>query len=476
MLNSSNTLPKDPWFAPVEIGQETPGINAILQRSHNTQLVLHLFQLHRRLTRAEIAMRTGLTFQTVANILDRLHKRRWVRKLPPQRLTARGAQSVPFELRGDAACSVGLQIDRDHISGLILNLAGEPLARRSVSVLSPSPAQALKTLGKFVKEFRGIPGVEGHLLGMGIAFCGLYDAIRDQIDHPHLLLAEGWRGLRVKEAFRKLCDPGSASASSGATGSASAGYGATGSASASSGATGSASAGYGTTGSASSRNRRTTARQVFLIQTDSHAAAVGEYWERFGQAPRCQAYVYFGIGLGCGIIYRGRNFGGTDGLAGEIAHLPAVLETEQRKTARLCECGRRGCLETYFSYSAFLRDLGPADWKASAPDALVEMIRKEKKERYRRWVDQAARRFWMVLPVLGPLLNPEVVLLGGPVPSVLLDDLVEALAKIRQTEGVDDRLFYPRVERARLNQDAALIGVATGVLYEALRPVFGLKE
>jgi predicted NBD/HSP70 family sugar kinase len=106
----------------------------------------------------------------------------------------------------------------------------------------------------------------------------------------------------------------------------------------------------------------------------------------------------------------------------------------------------------------------------------VESIRKEKKEPYRRWVKQAARRFWMVLPVLGSLLNPGIVLLGGPVPSVLLDDLVAALAEIRSRERVDDRLFYPRVERARLNQDAALIGVATGVLYEALRPVFGLKD
>ena len=433
MHNSSKTFPEVPALVPVEIGQETPGINAILQRSHNTQLVLHLFQLHRRLTRAEIAARTGLTFQTVANILERLHKRRWVRKLPPERLTARGAESVPFELRGDAACSIGLQIDRDHISGLILNLAGEPLARRSVSVLSPSPNQAFKTLGKFVKEFRAIPGAEGHLLGVGIAFSGLYDAIRDQIDHPHLLLAEGWRGLKVKEAFRKLSHPSSALT-------------------------------------------RTAARQVFLIQTDSHAAAVGEYWERFGQAPRCLAYVYFGIGLGCGIIHRGRHFGGSDGLAGEIAHLPAILDTEQRKTARLCECGRRGCLETYFSFSAFLRDLGPADWEGRTPDALVESVRRGKKEPYRRWVNQAARRFWTVLPVLGALLNLELVLIGGPVPAVLLDDLVAALAEIRQTEQVDDRLFYPRVERARLNQDAALIGVATGVLYEALRPVFGLKE
>jgi predicted NBD/HSP70 family sugar kinase len=433
MHNSSKTFPEVPALVPVEIGQETPGINAILQRSHNTQLVLHLFQLHRRLTRAEIAARTGLTFQTVANILERLHKRRWVRKLPPERLTPRGAESVPFELRGDAACSIGLQIDRDHISGLILNLAGEPLARRSVSVLSPSPNQAFKTLGKFVKEFRAIPGAEGHLLGVGIAFSGLYDAIRDQIDHPHLLLAEGWRGLKVKEAFGKLSHPSSASA-------------------------------------------RTAARQVFLIQTDSHAAAVGEYWERFGQAPRCLAYVYFGIGLGCGIIHRGRHFGGSDGLAGEIAHLPAILETEQRKTARPCECGRRGCLETYFSFSAFLRDLGPADWEGRTPDALVESVRRGKKEPYRRWVNQAARRFWTVLPVLGALLNLELVLIGGPVPAVLLDDLVAALAEIRQAEQVDDRLFYPRVERARLNQDAALIGVATGVLYEALRPVFGLKE
>src|SRR5690348_6724201 len=74
MLNSSKTVPEDLSVVSVEIGQETPGINAVLQRSHNTQLVLHLFQLHRQLTRAEIATRTGLTFQTVANILERLHK------------------------------------------------------------------------------------------------------------------------------------------------------------------------------------------------------------------------------------------------------------------------------------------------------------------------------------------------------------------------------------------------------------------
>ena len=446
MLNSSKNFPENPSSGSVESGQETPGINAILQRSHNTQLVLHLFQLHRRLTRAEIAARTGLTFQTVANILERLHKRRWVRKLPPQRLTARGAESAPFELRSDAACSIGLQIDRDHISGLILNLAGEPLARRSVSVLSPSPDQALKTLAKFLKDFRAIPGAEGHLLGVGIAFSGLYDAIRDQIDHPHLLLAEGWRGLRIKEAFRKLSNP---------------------------------SRGRGTMADKTARQvppSQATARQVFLIQTDSHAAAVGEYWERFGQAHRCLAYVYFGIGLGCGIIYRGRHFGGSDGLAGEIAHLPAILENEQRKTARLCECGRRGCLETYFSFSAFLRDLGPVDWDKKAPEELVKRIRSGKAERYWRWVNQAARRFWTILPVLGPLLNPDVVLLGGPVPAVLLDDLVAALGEIRRVERADDRLFYPRVERARLNQEAALIGVATGVLYEALRPVFGLKD
>ena len=436
MLNSTKTFPETPSSVSTEIGQETPGINAILQRSHNTQLVLHLFQLHRRLTRAEIAARTGLTFQTVANIMERLHKRRWVRKLPPQRLTVRGAESVPFELRSDAACSIGLQIDRDHISGLILNLAGEPLARRSISVLSPSPNQALKTLGKFVKDFRTISGAERNLLGVGIAFSGLYDAVRDQIDHPHLLLAEGWRELRIRETFRKLSEPSYAF----------------------------------------SRSHGTAARQVFLIQTDSHAAAVGEYWERFGQAPRCLAYVYFGIGLGCGIIHRGRHFGGSDGLAGEIAHLPAILETEQRKKARLCECGRRGCLETYFSFSAFLRDLGPEDWDKKAPEELVEWIRTEKADRYRRWVNQAARRFWAVLPLLGPLLNPDLVLLGGPAPPVLLDDLVAALREIRQVERVDDRLFYPRVERARLNQDAALIGVATGVLYEGLRPVFGLKD
>jgi hypothetical protein len=89
---------------------------------------------------------------------------------------------------------------------------------------------------------------------------------------------------------------------------------------------------------------------------------------------------------------------------------------------------------------------------------------------------QRSRNTQLVLHLAGESLARRSVSVLSPSPAVLLDDLVTALTEIRRTERVDDRLFYPRVERARLNQDAALIGVSTGVLYEALRPVFGLKE
>ena len=59
--------------------------------------------------------------------------------------------------------------------------------------------------------------------------------------------------------------------------------------------------------------------------------------------------ITLGTGLGSGIVVNGKLVYGHDGLAGEVGH------TLVCGGDRYCNCGRRGCLETYASATGIKR-------------------------------------------------------------------------------------------------------------------------
>ena len=81
---------------------------------------------------------------------------------------------------------------------------------------------------------------------------------------------------------------------------------------------------------------------VFLTN-DANAAALGEW--RYGAARGLTDFVTLtlGTGLGSGIVSGGALLVGSHGMAGEIGHINVYPEGRQ------CNCGLKGCLETYAS-------------------------------------------------------------------------------------------------------------------------------
>ena len=79
------------------------------------------------------------------------------------------------------------------------------------------------------------------------------------------------------------------------------------------------------------------------ITNDANAAARGE--KIYGVAKNIDDFIMItlGTGVGSGIITHGRLLYGHDGFAGELGHVCAVLNGRQ------CNCGLKGCLETYAS-------------------------------------------------------------------------------------------------------------------------------
>ncbi|OEK05854.1 ROK family protein [Roseivirga misakiensis] len=86
-----------------------------------------------------------------------------------------------------------------------------------------------------------------------------------------------------------------------------------------------------------------------VLTNDANAAAIGE--KVFGGAKDLNDFIVvtLGTGLGSGLVTRGKLIYGHDGLAGELGH------TNVYPDGRECNCGKRGCLETYASASGIKR-------------------------------------------------------------------------------------------------------------------------
>lgn len=87
-----------------------------------------------------------------------------------------------------------------------------------------------------------------------------------------------------------------------------------------------------------------------LVTNDANAAAVGEMI--FGGAKGMKDFIVItlGTGLGSGFVCNGHVVNGKNGLAGELGHTFV-----NPGAGRFCNCGKRGCLETYVSATGIKR-------------------------------------------------------------------------------------------------------------------------
>ena len=87
------------------------------------------------------------------------------------------------------------------------------------------------------------------------------------------------------------------------------------------------------------------------LTNDANAAALGEMVYGAAKGAKNFIMITLGTGVGSGIVVDGKLLYGSTGFAGELGHV-IVNRTPQ---ARLCGCGRRGCLETYCSATGIAR-------------------------------------------------------------------------------------------------------------------------
>jgi glucokinase-like ROK family protein len=100
------------------------------------------------------------------------------------------------------------------------------------------------------------------------------------------------------------------------------------------------------------------------VVNDAQAAALSELHFGVGRGLSDFVVITLGTGVGGGIVSAGKLLRGPYGFAGSIGHV--AIHTK----GRFCNCGRRGCLETYVSTAALLREY--RDCGGAAPASLTD--------------------------------------------------------------------------------------------------------
>ncbi len=203
------------------------------------------------------------------------------------------------------------------------------------------------------------------------------------------------------------------------------------------------------------------------IENDVNAATYGEWRFGFHREGDTVIGAFLGTGVGGGLILHKTLFRGSNGVGGELGHI--TLNAGGYR----CHCGNTGCFEAYCGGSyieARVREHLARGYRGKVWEIVEgrpEILNAGHIEAAYELGDELCRTLWAeVIEYLGVglqsivnLLNPDLIILGGGVVAGtkrLVDEarlVMEQRAMPASREGV-------RVERARLAEDALILGAA----------------
>lgn len=192
-------------------------------------------------------------------------------------------------------------------------------------------------------------------------------------------------------------------------------------------------------------------RAPVLLINDVDAEAIAEA----GMDPSPSGYrlfIHSGGGIGAAVTLDGELAPGPRDRAGEIGHVQVVFGD----AARPCRCGRRGCLESAAA-------MGPMVGEEFSDAMDVAAIRALVARADQALIDDGARALARAIKLIGALLDPIEVVIGGPAtelgPRFLERVRAESGYSARGTADVPIRYADPRVPLSAGAAQAALSAV-----------------
>ncbi|AOL95695.1 ROK family transcriptional regulator [Porphyrobacter sp. LM 6] len=281
------------------------GTNLERGSSHNQRVTLQAIRLNAPVTKVELAEITGLTPPSITNIARKLFADGLIIEAGRRR-GERGQPALKLAINPDGAFSIGVNIDRDHMTMVALDFLGELRLRIVENIQFPMPDQVRDFVSRNLESIRAAGVIDmGRIAGIGVAIpddFGGVDlphrpsefAIWETVDLKQLL---GMHGLEV------------------------------------------------------------------TIENDATAAAIGELQFGHGRVAQTFFYLLVNAGLGGGLVIDGHSVTGSSGRSGEIGFLP--IGRTRRNPVVLQDVASLSGLYSHLAETGF-PDPGPLDQLSGA--------------------------------------------------------------------------------------------------------------
>ncbi len=252
-------------------------------KAYNEAGILDLIRIEKALSRADLSKATGLSATATGAIVSSLIDKGYIHEVGTGESKG-GRKPVMLELKPDSYYSVGLDVDIDSISYILMDITGRVVYEGIAELVSHAPDTVASKAAECVKKIVSGHAIdEGKLLGIGISVPGMVGA-----ETHSILLAPNlnWEDVDLGPMLNARLE------------------------------------------------------LPVYIENEAMASAICENW--IGACQGISNFVCVNIksGIGAGIFTGGRLYRGAGGSAGEVGHI--VVDERGPK----CGCGNYGCLET----------------------------------------------------------------------------------------------------------------------------------
>lgn len=302
-------------------------------------------------SRADLAKATGLSKQTMSEVIRALEEGGWVR-IKGMTSGHVGRAAVTYEVATDMGYVIGVDLGATTTRIAVANIVGSIVARREAASDARGGQHLVAQLQSLKADLLAESGVPTErILLAAVATPGVVDPVSGTLSLAPNISDIGGFDLAAALARSMDCD--------------------------------------------------------VVIENDVNAAVIGESWLGCAVGFDEVAYVSLGTGIGLGALVNGRLLRGATGAAGEIGFLPfgsdPKAETSLEKGALECVIGARGIRARY-------RDAG-GDAEASVRDILDSAAAGD--ARAATVAAETGRIAAQLVVAVNALLDPKKIVLGG---------------------------------------------------------------
>jgi predicted NBD/HSP70 family sugar kinase len=376
------------------------------QRRRHERTVFHEIRRSGPISRAQLADRTGLSAQAMGTIVKSLLEMGLIEERPMARREGPGAPATGIQLRSDGAFAFGFGLERDSLSGVLVDLCGARLwqYKRPVGP-GETPTDTLESMVTAVSSVLRTPRVwrlRAGIRGLGLAAPGPINLAEGTIVNPPDFL--GWEKVPVVSWLEA------------ATG------------------------------------------LPVLVDNAASAAALGVEWQML-PSHGSFLYCYWGLGIGGGLVIGREAYRGSTGNVAELGH---VVVNER---GRPCACGGQGCLEAESSAAALLRDARQFG-QFSSIEAVAAAA--EHMPSVKQLLEKAAHQLAAALVTAINLTDVPEVVIGGAHFAAVEQIFLPILRSVIDGQVLRRHVAPVVLKTTDVGEEANAIGAAALVLHERL--------